>query len=116
MYIPCCPLTETNAEYLTRQREAFWDGKFLTHTLTFSRPCAGNQLTRTPSGVPAPDFPSGEGECDFRGRLTPDYVMDNISIEAQRAMGLAKYDDSVQGLPATERKMLQRANGILGFD
>jgi len=27
MYIPCCPLTETNAEYLVRQREAFSEGR-----------------------------------------------------------------------------------------
>ena len=26
MYIPCCPLTEANAKYLVRQREAFADG------------------------------------------------------------------------------------------
>ena len=27
MYIPCCPLTEANAKYLVRQREAFADGR-----------------------------------------------------------------------------------------
>ena len=26
IYIPACPLTETNAEYLKRQREAFLEG------------------------------------------------------------------------------------------
>lgn len=26
MYIPACPLTEANAEYLVRQREAFFEG------------------------------------------------------------------------------------------
>ncbi len=26
MYIPACPLTETNAEYLVRQRETFLEG------------------------------------------------------------------------------------------
>lgn len=41
--------------------------------------------------------------------------MDNMSLEAQRAMGLAKYDASAQGIPPTELKMLQRANEILGF-
>ena len=28
LYIPACPLTETNAEYLVRQREAFFEGIF----------------------------------------------------------------------------------------
>lgn len=27
LYIPCCPLTEANAEYLGRQREAFAEGR-----------------------------------------------------------------------------------------
>lgn len=27
MYIPACPLTETNARYLVRQREAFLQGE-----------------------------------------------------------------------------------------
>lgn len=30
MYIPACPLTETNADYLVRQREAFFEGTSLT--------------------------------------------------------------------------------------
>ena len=27
MYIPACPLTEANAGYLVRQREAFFEGR-----------------------------------------------------------------------------------------
>ena len=69
-----------------------------------------------PVGVPAPDFPSGEGESHHRGRLTAEYVMQNIGLEAQRAMGLAKYDaDNVSGVPPQEREMLKKANEILGF-
>ena len=42
--------------------------------------------------------------------------MQNIGLEAQRAMGLTKYDaDNVLGLPLQEREMLKRANEILGF-
>jgi hypothetical protein len=38
MYIPTCPLTETNAEYLVRQREAFNAGKrAFTNTEHFTR-------------------------------------------------------------------------------
>lgn len=38
-------------------------------------------------GTPAPDFPSGIGESEHLGRLTPDFVMQHIDVEAQRAMG-----------------------------
>lgn len=50
LYIPACPLTELNAEYLLRQRKAFLDG------------------------TPGPDFPGGEGESRNVGRPTPDDV------------------------------------------
>jgi RNA polymerase-interacting CarD/CdnL/TRCF family regulator len=41
--------------------------------------------------------------------------MQNISIDAQRAMGLAKYDQDRKDIPPTERQMLETANQILGF-
>ncbi|KAL8939437.1 MAG: hypothetical protein Q9216_003356 [Gyalolechia sp. 2 TL-2023] len=91
MYVPACPLTEANAEYLARQRETFAEG------------------------TPAPDFPSGEGESHHRGRLTPEYVMKNISLEAQQAMGLAPWDPEQKGIPERERGVLRKANEILGF-
>ena len=72
-------------------------------------------INRRLPGVPAPDFPSGEGEGQHRGRLTTDYVMQNITLDAQRAMGLAKYESDVPGVLPGERKMLKRANEILGF-
>ncbi|KAL8657444.1 MAG: hypothetical protein Q9226_001916 [Calogaya cf. arnoldii] len=91
LYIPACPLTKANAEYLVRQRETFAEG------------------------TPAPDFPSGEGESQHRGRLTPDYVMKNISRKAQRAMGLAAFDTTHSGILKGEKKTMQKANRILGF-
>ncbi|KAI4093517.1 MAG: hypothetical protein LQ339_007655 [Xanthoria mediterranea] len=91
LYVPACPLTEANAEYLARQRETFAEG------------------------IPAPDFPSGEGESQYRGRLTPEYVMKNISLQAQRAMGLAAFDGRQHELFERERDTLQMANQILGF-
>lgn len=42
--------------------------------------------------------------------------MQNIDIEAQRAMGLARYDASQKGLLEGERQTLERANRILGFE
>lgn len=91
MYIPACPLTEANAEYLARQRETFAEG------------------------TPAPDFPSGEGEAQHRGRLTAEYVMKNISCKAQRAMGLAAFDTRHRHLFDRERETLKMANRVLGF-
>ena len=42
--------------------------------------------------------------------------MQNIGLDAQRAMGLAKDDvDDGLGIPPQEREMLKRANEILGF-
>lgn len=49
------------------------------------------------------------------GRLTPDFVMQTIDVEAQRAMGLTRYDAHVPGISRGERKMLEKANQILGF-
>ncbi|KAI4102957.1 MAG: hypothetical protein L6R37_004107 [Teloschistes peruensis] len=92
MYIPACPLTEANAEYLARQRETFAEG------------------------LPAPDFPSSsEGESQHRGRLTPEYVMKNISLEAQRAMGLVAFPAEAKGVLEQEREVMRSANEILGF-
>ncbi len=91
MYIPACPLTEANAEYLVRQRDAFSEG------------------------LPGPDFPSGPGESQHFGRLTPDFVMQNINLEAQQAMGLAKFDAHHQALPSHQRQTLEKANEILDF-
>ena len=50
LYIPTCPLTELNAEYLRRQRAAFLEG------------------------TPAPDFPGGEGESRHIGRPSAEDV------------------------------------------
>ncbi len=72
-------------------------------------------LTRSLPGTPGPDFPSGVGESQHIGRLTPDFVMQNTSLEGQQAMGLAKFPTNRRGIPDGEHKMLERANEILGF-
>lgn len=66
-------------------------------------------------GTPGPDFPSGLGESQHMGRLTTDYAMQNISSEAQQAMGLAKLSSNKKGISKGEQKILERANEILGF-
>lgn len=70
MYIPACPLTETNAHYLIRQREAFLNG------------------------TPGPDFPGGKGESEHVGRMTAEDVEKAGGIEGSRAMGLKPWDPS----------------------
>ena len=42
--------------------------------------------------------------------------MQYIDIEAQRAMGLTRYDADQNGLLERERQTLQMANDILGFE
>ncbi|KAF4429683.1 DUF1479 domain [Fusarium acutatum] len=61
LYIPICPITAQNAEYMVRQREAFL------------------------RGTPGPDFPGGAGESGHVGRGTED-MLDGA---ARRAMGLS---------------------------
>ncbi|CVK97809.1 related to DUF1479 domain protein [Fusarium proliferatum] len=61
MYIPICPITTQNAEYMVRQREAFL------------------------RGTPGPDFPGGAGESGHVGRGTEE-MLDGA---ARRAMGLS---------------------------
>ena len=92
LYIPACPLTEANARYLKHQRESFLEG------------------------FPAPDYPSGEGESSYLGRLSPEYAMKAMEMEGRQAMGLAPYDPNSPGLPEAERAMLAKSNEILGFE
>lgn len=55
------------------------------------------------------------GESEHLGRLTPDFVTQNIDLEAQRSMGITRFDCERRGLPQVERQMLEQANEILGF-
>ena len=78
LYIPACPLTETNARYLVRQREAFLEG------------------------TPGPDFPGGVGESHHSGRMGLSDVKNAGGVEGLRAMGLEGWN--VKGAK-TEREM-----------
>lgn len=94
LYIPCCPLTEGNAQYVRHQRERWWDG-----------------------GKAGPDFPKGDergGEATFRGQLGVDAVMETLGPEGRRAMGLERWHVS-EGAGEGEKTVLARANNILGF-
>ncbi|KAI3340678.1 hypothetical protein F4824DRAFT_487101 [Ustulina deusta] len=97
LYIPACPLTQTNALYLSRQRRAFL------------------------LGLPAPDFSAAgrtasSGERDHAGRAGVQDVADAGGDEALRSMGLAPWEPS-RFADQRERdkdvELLRLANGIL---
>lgn len=91
MYIPTCPLTEGNAQFLARQRQAYT------------------------SGIPCPDFGGGEGEANHKGRVTVDLLAAMSSPEGMRAFGLEKWDSLAEGLTSGQREVMDRANKTLGF-
>lgn len=95
LYVPACPLTQTNALYLARQRKAFL------------------------LGHPAPDFESGaKAERDHLGRPGVQDVNDAGGEEGLRSMGLLPWDEKKVAagggvMAAVERELLRQANGIL---
>jgi hypothetical protein len=91
LYIPVCPTTATNAEYLARQRDTFL------------------------GGYPGPDFPGGKGESEHFGRPTVDYLSKNAPREALQAMGLEKLSVTNEEEGSGARSVVQKANEILGF-
>ncbi|KAH6605833.1 hypothetical protein Trco_004986 [Trichoderma cornu-damae] len=90
LYIPVCPVTDLNAQYLARQRQAFWDG------------------------TPGPDFPGGEGESKHIGRPTEDMLRRWVSAEGRQAMGLDRLVASPLALPGA-REVVERFNATLGL-
>ncbi|KAF2454676.1 hypothetical protein BDY21DRAFT_352424 [Lineolata rhizophorae] len=91
LYIPSCPLTESNAKFLLRQREAFVQG------------------------IPCPDFGGGEGESRHVGRPTAADVARTADADGLRAFGLQEWDADEPGLSPGQREVLNRANKTLGF-
>ncbi|KAM5527655.1 hypothetical protein FOXYSP1_20017 [Fusarium oxysporum f. sp. phaseoli] len=90
MYIPVCPVTETNVEYLVRQRQAF------------------------KNGTPGPDFPGGAGESNHVGRPSEAQLRKWTNDTGLSAMGLSKFVTREDALPG-ERDVLTQANEMLGF-
>jgi hypothetical protein len=85
LYIPTVPLTVRNAEYLRDQREHF------------SR------------GLPAPDFPGGEGESSFLNRGGREHANGEAGL---RALGLQKFD-ILKGASEGEAQTIIEANKLL---
>ncbi|KAI5275352.1 DUF1479-domain-containing protein [Aureobasidium subglaciale] len=91
LYIPACPLTERNAEYLVRQRECFL------------------------RGTPSPDFPGGVGEGQHVGRAVQVDIGLVSGVDGLRAMGLERFDEGTGRTPG-EKQVMASANRILGFN
>jgi hypothetical protein len=91
LYIPSCPLSVGNAEYLARQRAAFLDG------------------------TPSPDFGGGVGESRHVNRPGVEDVETVDAEDGMRAFGLKKWDSTAAGLSAGQKEVMERANQILGF-
>lgn len=90
LYVPVCPTTEANAQYVALQRAAFLQG------------------------TPGPDFPGGEGESRHVGRATEEYAKKYCDPVGVQAMGLAKLAVPESETPGA-RAAVERANAILGF-
>jgi hypothetical protein len=93
LYIPTCPLTIQNAEFLAHQRQAFLEG------------------------LPCPDFGSGIGETGHIGRPDPEDVEEASQGKdaGMVAFGLQEWDSSAAGLSEAQRELFDRANKVLGF-
>lgn len=92
MYIPACPMTEANAEYVKCQRDTFLEG------------------------VPPPDFPGSQGESQHVGRATVDDLKGSTNELGLCTQGFAKLDAGDVELSQGQHKVLQKANEILGLD
>ncbi|GAA6025137.1 hypothetical protein JCM10207_006248 [Rhodosporidiobolus poonsookiae] len=90
LYIGAVPLTPSNASYLLTQRERF------------------------ERGVPAPDFPGGQGESAFTGRATVKDVHPESGLDGIRALGYAPFEAG-EGETEGGKKVIAEANTILGF-
>ncbi|KAH9992566.1 DUF1479 domain protein [Xylariaceae sp. FL0662B] len=90
LYIPVCPVTEINAQYIVRQREAFLNG------------------------TPGPDFPGGQGEANHVNRPTEAYLRSHATTEGLRAFGFEKLVTAASDGPGA-KNVIKRANEILGF-
>lgn len=90
LYIPVCPITETNANYVSKMRDAW------------SR------------GTPGPDFPGGKGESEHVDRPTEDYFRSIANTDGLASVGLEPIPEPVDGSKG-EKEVVRRANRTLGF-
>lgn len=90
MYIPACPATRTNLEYVKQQRKEFVQG------------------------IPPSDFPGGQGESEHVGRPDAAAFVAMTGAEAQRSMGFFPFDVAA-AKEEGEASVLRYGNEIMGF-
>ena len=90
LYIPVCPVTETNATYLAGQRAAFREG------------------------IPPADFPGGDGEVHHIDRPSEEMFRSWTNNVGKQASGLDELVTDDIALPG-EKRVIEKANQILGF-
>ncbi|KAM0330671.1 hypothetical protein ACHAQA_003623 [Verticillium albo-atrum] len=88
LYIPACPTTKPNLDYVKRQREAF------------------------EAGIPPPDFPGGQGESKHVGRPTVEDLQTMAGVQAQRSAGFATFDIAKAATEA-EAAVLRYGNSVV---
>ncbi|ROT42357.1 DUF1479-domain-containing protein [Sodiomyces alkalinus F11] len=90
MYIPACPTTRANLDYVVRQRRCF------------------------EQGIPAPDFPGGKGESEHVGRPGIQELKDISEVDGLRGAGYAPFD-VVTATSRGEAAVLAYGSKLLGF-
>lgn len=90
LYIPTCPITEINADYVARMRAA----------------CR--------AGTPGPDFPGGKGESEHVGRPTEAFLRSVTNEVGLASVGLAPLPVPSSGNWG-EKEVISRVNRLLGF-
>ncbi|CAN8105265.1 unnamed protein product [Discula destructiva] len=90
LYIPVCPATEQNANYVARMREA-WR-----------------------KGTPGPDFPGGKGESQHVNRPDEEFLRSVSNTEGLASFGLEPLAERVDGSEG-EKETVRRVNRILGY-
>jgi hypothetical protein len=110
MYLPSCPLTQTNALYLARQRKAF----LLGHPAPdFSGPgSTGSSVGGGGGSGSGSGSGGGGGESTHPSRPGVQDVNDAGGDDGLRAMGLLPWDEE-EADEDKEREVLAMANGIL---
>ncbi|KAF3763386.1 DUF1479-domain-containing protein [Cryphonectria parasitica EP155] len=90
LYIPICPATEINANYVVQMRDA-WT-----------------------KGTPGPDFPGGKGESEHVDRPDESFLRSVAGEDGPASVGLEPLVEPVDGSEG-EKEVIRRVNKILGF-
>ncbi|KAI3392166.1 hypothetical protein diail_6114 [Diaporthe ilicicola] len=90
LYIPVCPITDINAKYVSKARDAWRNG------------------------TPGPDFPGGKGESEHVDRPTERFLRSIANNDGLASVGLEPIPEPVGGSEG-ENEVVRLANRTLGF-